>query len=482
MNTTPTALDRLFACLLPAAGLLAGCVAPGPVVLDARTPSAWTQATPPLAAPPLAAPPVAAHAAAIPQAWWQVWNDGALNALVDEALATNLDLGQAEHRLRQQRLLSGAAGQAYRPEFKGNIRTLQDVAATDSYFHASIDMAWDLGLFGMAEAQSQVSAADRLDAQARLQAVRVAIVADVVHRYLDIQMARRQRQLLAQLATLDQRGVQLAQVREQQRLGSSEATLQLRIQAAQAQTQQIELQQVQAQAAHGLAVLLGRDRPAPQWLAVDGTAPLPEVAALPFAQLPADLLRTRPDIQQAEALVVRAGGEAGLARSALYPRFVLQGSLLYSYNITGNHRVASGSMPVFGPLIDIPLFDWGRRKAQADASQEGLQAASLAYRKAVVEAVAEAESALAALTAQQARHVLLAQVQELLQARAVAEGKRQQLGLASEYSGLPAQRAALLNQSAQTTAQAAHALAYVALYKALGGAPVSALQEPEDRP
>lgn len=465
---------RLFACLLPAAGLLGGCASPEPVALDARVPATWTQA----------APEGAVQGAAAPQlrAWWQVWSDPALNALVDEALARNLDLGEAEHRLRQQRLVSGAADKAYLPEFNGNIKTLQDVAATSSYFHASIDMGWDLGLFGATEAQSRVSAAEQLDAQARLQAVRVTIVADVVHRYLDIQMARRQRQLLAQLAALDQRAVQLAQVREQQHLGGSETTAQLRIQAAQAQTQQAELLQAQAQSAHGLAVLLGRDRPAPQWLAVDGAAPLPEVAALPFAQMPADLLRTRPDIQQAEAQVARAGGEAGLARSALYPRFVLQGSLLYSYNLTGNRRVSSGSQPMFGPLIDIPLFDWGRRKAQADASQQALQAAALAYRKTVLEAVAEVESALAALTAQQARHASLAQVQALLQAREQADGKRRQLGLSSEYAGLATQREALLNQAAQVTAQAAHALAYVALYKALGGAPVSALQDHEGRP
>ncbi len=435
-------------------------------MLDRSTPAGWRSAA-----------PQAAGARSVDlQTWWQGWSDPQLNALVDEALAQNLDLEQAQHRLQQQRLLSGAAEKAYRPEFKGAMRTLQDVAATDSYFHASIDMSWDLGLFGASAAQSQISAGELLDAQARLQAVRVALVADVVHRYLDIQTARRQRQLLSQLATLDQRAVQLAQVREQQRLGSSDATAQLRIQVSQAQAEQALLLQAQAQAAHGLAVLLGRDRPAAQWLGADDPAQLPPVAALAFTQIPADLLRTRPDIQIAEAQVVRAGGEAGLARSALYPRFVLQGSLLYSYNLTGNYKTRSDSMPVFGPLLDIPLFDWGRRQAQADASQQALKATVLAYRQAVLQAVAEVESALAALTAQQARNASLAQVQQQLQTRAVADGKRQRLGLASEYANLPTQREALRAQAAQITAQAAHALAYVALYKALGGAPVAALQ------
>lgn len=470
MNITANAINRLAACVLPAAWLLGGCAAPEFAAPDTRMPAAWSQEV-----------PQGAVAAGL-QTWWQGWNDPALNALVDEALAQNLDLGQAVHRLRQRRLESGAAATAYRPELKSTIRTLQDVAATDSYFHASIEMAWDLGLFGALEARRRVNAAEQWDAQATLQAVRVALVADVVHHYLDIQAARRLRQLQLELEGLDRRAVQLAQVRAQQQLGSSEELAQLRIQTAQTEAQHALLQQAQAQAAQGLAVLLGRDRPQPQWLEVDGAAPLPEVAALPFTQMPADLLRTRPDIQAAEALVERAAGEAGLARSALYPRFVLQGSLLYSYNLTRNYRATSDLMPVFGPLVDIPLFDWGQRKARADASQEALQAAVLGYRKAVLQAVAEVESALAALSAQQSRNASLAQVQALLQTRIEAHGTRQRLGLSSEHAGLPAQREALLAGSAQATAQAAHALAYVALYKALGGAPVAALQEPEHSP
>lgn len=463
-------MSRLFACLLSAAWLLGGCAAPEPVALDRHAPGAWTQAL-----------PQGAVTVGL-QTWWQGWNDPALNALVDEALAQNLDLGQAVHRLQQQRLISGAAAGLYRPEFKSSIRTLQDVAATDSYFHASIEMAWDLGLFGAVEAQRQRSAAEQQDAQAALQAVRVALVADVVHRYLDIQAARRLRQLLLQLDALDQRAVQLAQVRVQQHLGTSEELAQLRTQAVQAQAEQGLLRQAQAQAAHGLAVLLGRDHPEPQWLAVEGAAQLPQVAALSFTQMPADLLRTRPDIQAAEARVARAAGEAGLARSALYPRFVLQGSLLYAYNLTRNYRTTADMIPVFGPLVDIPLLDWGQRKAQADASQQALQATVLGYRQAVLQAVSEVESALAAVSAQRSRHAALQQVQVLLQARAAADGIRRGLGLSSEYGSLSAQREALLAGSAQTTARAAHALAYVALYKALGGAPVAALHAPEHRP
>jgi outer membrane protein TolC len=124
-------------------------------------------------------------------------------------------------------------------------------------------------------------------------------------------------------------------------------------------------------------------------------AALPAVQAL--AVLPADLLRNRPDIQSAEAAVEQAAAEVGVSRAALYPRLTLTGSLLYAYNLTRNHRTTSDSIPMIGPQIDIPLFDWGRRRAVADGKELALQASIKAYRQAVLNGIAEAESALAAV-------------------------------------------------------------------------------------
>jgi outer membrane protein TolC len=358
---------RLSSLCLGAALALAGCSSPPPAQLDGSVPARWTQPLPAAAPGAAAAPDL--------QGWWKAWGDASLDALVEEALAANLDLAQAQSRLRQQRLLAGTAGSAFRPVFTAGARTLQDIAAIDSYFHASIDVSWDLGLFGAREAGERNAAAAVLDARGRLQAARVALVADVVHRYLDIRMAQRQRALIDEQAQLDARALQLAQVRQQQRLGTAEAVRQLQLQAGQSAALRASLRETQARSAHMLAALLGRTRPDAQWLQADAQAPLPGPQALGVAALPADLLRTRPDIQVAQAGVERAAAEQGIAHAALYPRFVIGGSLLYSFNITQNLRTTQDNAPTFGPQIDIPLFDWGRRRSQADASELALQAA-----------------------------------------------------------------------------------------------------------
>ena len=438
--------------------LLAGCAAPVDVKLDKETPDLWRQQL-----------TQKAGSADLAQ-WWKSWNDPALNALVDEALAQNLDVAQAVLRLRQQRLLAGASNATFMPVVSAGGKTLQDIAAVDSYFHASIDVSWDLGLFGDSQAARRSADAGVLDAQAQLHAARVALVADVVHRYLDIRQAQVQRGLALSQQQQAQRQLKLLQVRQAQRLADTQTLEQQQLQLRGVQAQLTTLDEAQARAAHALAALLGRDRPEPQWLQADAAAALPQLQAI--AVLPADLLRRRPDIQSAEAAVEQAAAEVGVSRAALYPRLTLTGSLLFAYNLTRNHRTTSDYIPMVGPQIDIPLFDWGRRRAVADGKELALQASIKAYRQAVLNGIAEAEGALAAIAAQQQRQQALLSAQQIHAARDKAQAVRQKLGLSSELTGLDNARASLQTQSELATAKAAEALAYVALYNAVGAAPL----------
>ncbi|GAA4336057.1 efflux transporter outer membrane subunit [Pigmentiphaga soli] len=439
--------------------LLAGCMAPTIPDLPDRTPAAWTEPR------PAAAPPVALRA------WWKALRDPALDALVDQALAHNLDIAQAAGRLRRERIIAARSQARFQPSFSAGARTVQNVSATDTYFQASIDMVWELGLFGAAESARLAGAAEVRAAQAREQGVRVAVVADVVRNYLDLGNARRQAALLARMQALDERALVLAQERVRAHLGTPDEGAQAVLRAAQTRAEQALVGEAADRAARALSVLLGRDAPDPVWRQAAPPAMAPSFS---LAQVPADLLRTRPDIQAAEAGVLRAAAALGMARSALYPRLALGGSLLYAYNITQNVRTTSDKAPAVGPVIDIPLWDWGLRRAQARAGEQDLDTALTGYRKAVLDGVAETEDALAALARQGERAAALEEVRRTLDGRLQAHRTLAGLGLASEFDGLAGRRADLQAQADLATAQAAQALAFVALYKALGGAPLPA--------
>ena len=111
-------------------------------------------------------------------------DDPRLNALVEEALRRNLDLEQSARLLQGEREVAGRWRSRYLPGFGVGARPVQDAQAKDSYFHASIDMVWELGLFGAAESSRLQAGADADLAAAREQGLRVSVVAAVVRNYL----------------------------------------------------------------------------------------------------------------------------------------------------------------------------------------------------------------------------------------------------------------------------------------------------------
>lgn len=159
-----------------------------------------------------------------------------------------------------------------------------------------------------------------------------------------------------------------------------------------------------------------------------------------------------------------------MARSALYPRLSLGGSVLYAYNMTQNHRSNNNFVPAGGPTIDIPLWDWGARQAQVKAGEQGIAAALAGYRKAVLSGVSEVEESLSALARERERIAALDEARRVLDRRNGSQRKLASLGLSSPYDGLEGRRALLEAQSDVALARGARTLAFVALYKALGGA------------
>jgi len=229
-------------------GGLAGCGGMAPPALPTAVPAHWANAG---VAPPDAARPALRD-------WWKSLADAPLDALVEQALAQNLDIAAAGSRLRQARRLALRGTAAYLPTLSADSRTLQDVQAIDSYLHASLDVTWELGLFGLREGAQQVAKAELDSSEAALQSARVAVVAEVVHHYLALRAAQQQAALLERLLALDGRAIDLAAVRSRARLaepGDADEALARRSQTAALLP---AARQAAVQATQALAVLLGR--------------------------------------------------------------------------------------------------------------------------------------------------------------------------------------------------------------------------------
>lgn len=409
--------------------------------------------------------------------WWHAFGDPKLDALVDRALSNNLDVAQAVERLRAVRALHHSAGAKYLPSLRLGTNDVVDPSASASYFLVGFDANWELGLFGRAEGTRR-EAQGALDASfADLRATQVSLVAEVVREWIDLRTAQQQEQLLTVISKARQHEWEALKVRQHLQLASSSAVNQAQAAFEQSKAALAAPRQSINASAQQLAVLLGQNHPDPAWLQA---APPPELGQWKLESTPADLIRTRPEIARAQANVLRAAGALALAHADLFPSLGIGGSIDWSTDIDNNRKFGDGPSGIVsvGPEINIPLFDWGIRLANEHARDHELKASVLAYRQAVLQGVAEVETALGNLQQQERREQQSATAWRALQRVDQSVQTRERLHLASPLARAESHIAAAQAAVQLDDARAAHSLAYVALFKALGGAPLPAAEQP----
>ena len=458
LRHVPTALSLLAALALTT---LAGCAASLPA-LQPPVPQAWRNA--PAATAPSPAKPDLTH-------WWQAFDDPDLNALVKRALDNNLDLKAATERLLAVRTLYRHTDDKFLPNLTLDTNQVIEPDASASYFIVGFDALWEMPFFGALKSTHRLAAGNLDAARADVQSAYVTLVAEVARCWIALRSAQQQAALLTAERDANREKLHLLEVRANLKLAAPADVASAKAELARSEMALADPQRAINANAQQLAVLLGQSEPDPAWLEGGNQ---PQLGDWRMTHAPADLLRTRPEIAAAEAQVLRAAGEAGIAQADVYPHIGLGASLDMSVNLFSHHnfiRSGDGIVSV-GPVVNMPLFDWGMRMAKARAQRHGLRAAVYAYRQAVLQGVADTETALGDLQQAHQRETLAEQAAQALDGNVTALAKRRSLGLSST---LELQDAVIAQQNAQLALVAARAerdLAYVSLYKALGGAPL----------
>ena len=416
--------------------------------------------------------------------WWRSFDDPVVNGLIERALKDNLNIQIAGERLQAARAVRHAKRSQFWPNL--NFRTQVETApnSTTGYLVAGFDSSWEFGFFGRDLANKRVNLADENLAIIDDAGMRVTVVAEVARNYVELRAAQSRALVLNDVVTQRQKQVDLAAKRLQLRLGTQLELDRAQVELQQAQNDAGEPAVTVVQAGQALAVLLGVSTPDP---ALQTAAAQPKLPAIDFRQTPADLVRTRADIRRAEQNVVRAAGELGIARADMWPKFGLFGTFVSSSALTGGddrvvtykrnnvtgkikaEEVSSDFVFIAGPTISIPLVDWGARRKIANAHERALQASVLAYREAVIEGVAEAQTMLAQFEAKSASAESTQKTLELTEHSAQSAQTMQRIGLGDGMETAGANLASIQSRLARNLAVRDRALAYIALYKALGG-------------
>lgn len=402
--------------------------------------------------------------------WWRSFGDATLDSLVDMARRNNYDAAAARSRIEMARAAVGSARAAYFPTFGLNASYARERTAgeTNNLFSGTVTMSWEVDVFGKITAQVRQRKAQVKLSAAEYASVMTSLDAEVASTYIGLLSARAQ---LVVARTHAESQLHIVHTTE----GRFESGLASKLDVAQARTlyystiASIPMLEAQIEAGvNALAVLTATER-ADLPAGVFDSSRLPDYRCIVATGVPADLLRRRPDIVEAERRIDIAGAALGIARREYLPSLSIAGSIGTTAHRAGDLFTDGSFTYSIGPSLSWTIFDGlGRRYAAAEA-REDLHAAVDAYNLAVLNAVREVNDAIVRYGA---TTQYIARTQDVVDNAAESVRLSVDLyrqGLTAFTNVDDAEMNYLTYENSLVTAKAQAINALIDLYKALGG-------------
>ena len=416
--------------------------------------------------------------------WWTNFNEPPLTALIDEALANNLDLQVAVARIDAARAqVTLARGSLYptvdvgvnagraRVSRVGATPIPQGFPATGDDYRLGLNASYELDLWGKYRAATRAAQNDVLASEYARETVRTAIAAEVARAYFQLLAADAQLRLLRDTLVLRDETVRLQTDRAQAGVIGDYDLSQAKAERAAVVSDIAVAEQAIALNESALASLTGRsprDVFTPAVARSATPASLLDVPTVP-AGLPSNMLERRPDIRQVEKSLAAASLRIDRARADYFPSVSLTGSLGTESTALGSLFSGSSFFWSLGAGLLQPLFNLNAIDANVEAATARREELVANYRQTVQAAFKDVHDALSANRT--TREALAAQTErsENLQQAYSLSDIRYKAGYSPYLEVLDAQRQLLQAQTLQIIAARDVRLALVDLAKALGG-------------
>ena len=420
---------------------------------------------------PIATAPTPDATPAADLAWQQFFADERLKRLIALALDHNRDLRVAVLNIEQARAqfdirradrlptVNAGVGGSRQPSGNGNVNTL--------YSAGLLVTSYELDLYGRVRSLSDAALAQYLATEEARKAVQISLVASVANAHLALQADVELLRVTEQTLQTRDDSYRLTKLRFDNGASSQIDLRQSESLLAATQVALAQARRLRALDENALTLLIGQPLPAdlPLGLPITASATIPDLPA----GVPSDVLTRRPDVRQAEQLLIASNASIGAARAAFFPRISLTGSIgTASSELDGLFKSGSFGWS-FAPQLLMPIFDAGRNQANLASVQVSRQIAVAQYERAIQTAFREVADALAG-------RATLGQQLQAQQALVLAEQDRFRLadlryrnGASSFLEVLDAQRSLFASQQALVQVQTQQAQNGVALYRALGG-------------
>jgi len=457
---------------LAGAALLGACTTLGPDFKRPEVPwlDAWTGGS----LQPLSSTANGARSSEQTLEWWRRFNDPVLDRLVAEALRVNPNVRTAGLRIMEARAQLGIAGSSLYPQVKqatgdvlwGGEHKERGSSTTAVTFSAGLRASWELDFWGKFERSIEAADAGYWASIALYDDVQVLMASQVASLYISIRTTKVRLRIAAENAALQKRNLDISE-----RLFKSGHDSELDVQ--QAKTQYLAtLATIPAfeigvrQAQNALSTLLARPPgPLPEMTEAKDTIPQAELDVI--IDMPADLMRRRPDVRAAEMQLAAQSALIGVSMADLYPSISLLGSIgLSATSLSSASRSLTWGI---GPSLVWNVFDQGRLTNTVLLQDARFQQLYEQYQDTVLRAAREVDDAAVSFARTGEQIVLLAESVKAAQRSLDIATLQYREGLTDFQRVLDSQRALFLQQDSLVATQGGLMQSLVAIYKAMGG-------------
>ena len=421
------------------------------------------------------------------QRWWNQFNDPTLKDIVEHSVTANLDIQIAQSRILEARALLVSARTKLDPEANisataqrsrisanstmGQIAKSRLIPMEQNLFDTGFDMNWEIDIFGGKRHSIQAAKADLQGTLFVRQGVLISVLAEVGTTYFELRSLEQQIRLTATTITSQKQSLVLIRDRVKSGLDNELGALTAERELAGVKALLAPLEAARMRALNRLSVLSSLSLDAlKSKLGSGGYSSEFELSKfeIPLG-LPSEILRRRPDIQQAEADIMATCSRVGIATAELFPKFRLIAAGGLQSVEAADLATASSRYWALGPGMRWPILDFRRIRASIRQASARHEQAFLRYQKSVLIALEETENSILTLNQEAARHKALTEALAASQSSLKLVTSLYKAGLRSYGEVLLAERNVWAAQISLVQSQHMLTQNLIRLFKALGG-------------
>jgi len=405
--------------------------------------------------------------------WWQVFQDAQLQELIRTALKQNYDLQLATERINSARAQVIVTRSNLFPRVQGNGNFAggkeSNFQTQFNFLTLTADAAFQLDFFGRLRRATEASRAQLLATEDARQTVILTLVSDVASAYFALLQLDLQLQITRNTVAAQEASVKLTNLRIEHGVATKLDVLQAQQVLDSANAQIPDLERQIAQEENAISILLGNyPQAVPRGRSLVEQSLPPEVPP----GLPSSLIERRPDIREAEQILVAANAEVGVAKAQFFPQISLTGS---GGGAFGRSSAFSGLMSSqigtwsYGAQVGQPIFTGGALRGNLRLAKSQHQQALISYQQAIQRAFGDVSDAIIAY--QKFHQVRVRQEDSVadLQESVRLSNMRYKGGTTTYLEVLDGQRSLFSAELTLAQARGTEYQSLVQLYRALGG-------------